>query len=150
MPLYRYKITLEDGKERSSRLTAKTEEAAKEAIKALPKFSELKEIKLITTPKVSAAAPTQAPLTEKTAKPAGKLDRLLYLQSHRCFFCGRSLKREEASVEHLMPRASNGNDDDGNVVACCVALNRAFGSISLKEKIRIILDKAGSFSCPKP
>ena len=30
------------------------------------------------------------------------LDRLIYAQGGRCFFCNESLPRAEASVEHLL------------------------------------------------
>lgn len=150
MSLFSYSVILSDGKERSSTITAKTEEAARAKLEEELKIAEWRELKVAKPPHASTVANPAAPVAARKAKPAGKLDRLLYLQSDKCFFCGKVLKRGEASVEHLMPQSSNGTNDDGNVVACCVALNRTFGNISLKEKVRIILDKAGGFTCPKP
>jgi septum formation topological specificity factor MinE len=56
--------------------------------------------------------------------------------------------RAEASVEHLVALTHGGKDNDENCVACCKALNTLFGRISLKEKLRIILNQQGRFACP--
>lgn len=168
MSLFRYKVMLADGKEKTSKITAKTVEEARARVAKLNSVKEWLSIKeeKVPTPKmpVPAKAVTQKPAVPTTdkaqppVKPAAtkpvsgkqtKLDKLLYQQSNKCFFCGRVLSKAEASIEHLQPKSGGGNNADGNVVACCVALNRTFGNISLKEKVRIILDKAGKFTCPK-
>jgi hypothetical protein len=43
---------------------------------------------------------------------------------------------------------NGGKDNDENCVACCKALNALFGRISLKEKLRILLNQKGNFVCP--
>lgn len=163
MSLFRYKVLLADDKEKTSKITAKTMEAARKRVAELNKVKEWIWIKeeptppqqaspiKSTTPSKPVPPATKAAVTRKptTPKPSTKLEKLLFLQSNKCFFCGRVLTKAEASVEHLQPKSGGGNNADGNIVACCVTLNRAFGHISLKEKIRIILDKAGSFTCPK-
>jgi len=53
-------------------------------------------------------------------------------------------------VEHLVASANGGANDDDNCVACCKALNAAFGSKPYKEKLRAILNHRGSFTCPRP
>ena len=76
------------------------------------------------------------------------LDRLLFAQGNRCFFCRKELPKTEASVEHLVASANGGASDDGNCVACCKALNHLLGSKSIKEKLQIVLNQRGNFQCP--
>ena len=76
------------------------------------------------------------------------LDRLTFAQGGLCFFCREPLPRSEASVEHLVATANGGNNSDDNCVVCCKSLNRLFGSLPLKEKIRIVLNQNGAFKCP--
>ncbi len=80
-----------------------------------------------------------------TTKP---LDRLMFAQGGLCFFCGVQLPKAEASVEHLVPLARAGSNSDDNCVACCKAVNALLGSMSLKEKIRVVMNQKGSFVCP--
>ena len=80
-----------------------------------------------------------------TTKP---LDRLMFAQGGLCFFCGVHLPKAEASVEHLVPQARAGTSSDDNCVACCKAVNALFGSMSLKEKIRVVMNQKGNFVCP--
>ncbi|MEH0168668.1 HNH endonuclease [Roseateles microcysteis] len=78
-----------------------------------------------------------------------QLERLLFLQGQRCFFCQQSIPDGEASVEHLVASANGGTNGDDNCVACCKAVNSALGSLSIKEKLRVVLNQRGPFSCPK-
>jgi len=80
--------------------------------------------------------------------PLKPVDRLLFAQGGRCFFCNHPLPITEASVEHLVARANGGHDSDENCVACCLTLNRIFGCMSLKEKLQIVLNQNGKFKCP--
>lgn len=80
--------------------------------------------------------------------PIKPINRLLFAQGGRCFFCARQLTKADASIEHLVPRAHSGKDNDENCVACCKQLNALFGRVSLKEKLRIILNQHGPFVCP--
>ena len=80
--------------------------------------------------------------------PIKPIDRLLFAQGGRCFFCARQLTKADASIEHLVARAHGGKDNDENCVACCKQLNALFGRVSLKEKLRIILSQHGTFVCP--
>ena len=79
---------------------------------------------------------------------ASKLDQLIFAQGGKCFFCGEGISREDASVEHLVPVCREGTNHNDNCVACCKSLNELFGSVALKEKIRIILNQGGKFVCP--
>ena len=76
------------------------------------------------------------------------LERLLFLQGGRCFFCKLPLPKAEASIEHLQAVASGGTNHDDNCVACCKTLNRALGSMPLKAKIEVVLNQKGDFVCP--
>lgn len=77
-----------------------------------------------------------------------QLERLLFLQGGRCFFCKDILARSNASVEHLNAIANGGANLDSNCVACCKAVNAALGSLSIKEKIQVFLNQGASFVCP--
>jgi hypothetical protein len=80
--------------------------------------------------------------------PTKPIERLLFAQGGRCFFCQQMLTPGEASIEHLMAKANGGLNGDENTVACCKALNRLLGSMSLKDKLRVILNQNGQFKCP--
>ena len=80
--------------------------------------------------------------------PTTPLDRLLFAQGERCFFCKQPLPKCEASVEHLVASANGGRNNDENRVACCKAVNALLGSMSLKEKIQVVLNQQGQFKCP--
>ncbi|MEK7436365.1 MAG: endonuclease [Pseudomonadota bacterium] len=60
----------------------------------------------------------------------------------------RPLSKSEASIEHLVASANGGNNSDENCVACCKAVNALLGSMSLKEKIQVVLNQQGKFKCP--
>lgn len=78
-----------------------------------------------------------------------QLERLLFLQGQRCFFCQQPIPDGEASVEHLVAIANGGSNGDENCVACCKAVNAALGSLSIKEKLQVIQNQRGSFTCPR-
>ena len=80
--------------------------------------------------------------------PIKPLDRLLFAQGGMCFFCNAQLSKADASIEHLVAQANGGSNDDGNCVACCKAVNALLGSMSLKEKLRVVLNQRGRFICP--
>ena len=80
--------------------------------------------------------------------PIKPLCRLMFVQGGMCFFCNNPLPRSEASVEHLVPISRNGSNSDDNCVACCKSINRLLGSMSLKEKLRVVLLQKGDFICP--
>jgi hypothetical protein len=80
--------------------------------------------------------------------PTNPLDRLMWAQGNRCFFCDQPLPKDDASVEHLWAKANGGTNSDENCVACCKAVNALFGSMSLKEKFQVLLNQQGQFRCP--
>ena len=80
--------------------------------------------------------------------PTKPIERLLFAQGGRCFFCNDVLSAGEASVEHLVATTNGGGNTDENCVACCKAINRLLGRMSLKEKLRVVLNQKGEFKCP--
>lgn len=78
-----------------------------------------------------------------------QLERLLFLQGNRCFFCGESIPNGEASVEHLVASSRGGTKDDDNCVVCCKSVNMVFGNLSLKAKLQAVLSHRGEFTCPR-
>ena len=76
------------------------------------------------------------------------MSRLLFAQGGDCFFCKLPLPKADASVEHLVALANGGPDNDTNCVVCCQALNSLLGSMSLKEKIQVMLNQKANFLCP--
>lgn len=80
--------------------------------------------------------------------PTKPLDRLMFAQGGLCFFCKKPLPKSEASVEHLFASANGGSNSDENCVACCKTVNALLGSMTLKEKIQVVLNQKGQFKCP--
>jgi hypothetical protein len=72
----------------------------------------------------------------------------MFAQGGLCFFCKQPLPKSEASVEHLVASANGGSNHAENRVACCKAVNALLGSMSLKEKIQVVLNQKGQFKCP--
>ena len=72
----------------------------------------------------------------------------MFVQGGLCFFCKQPLSKAEASVEHLFASANGGGNNDENCVACCKSVNALLGSMSLKEKFRVVLNQKGQFKCP--
>ena len=72
----------------------------------------------------------------------------MFAQGGLCFFCKDPLAKADASVEHLVASANGGRNDDDNCVVCCKAMNALLGSMSLKEKIQVVLNQKGHFKCP--
>ena len=80
--------------------------------------------------------------------PTKQIDRLVFAQGGLCFFCKQSLHKNDASVEHLVASANGGSNSDENCVVCCKAINALLGSMSLKEKVQVVLNQKGQFKCP--
>lgn len=80
--------------------------------------------------------------------PTKPLDRLLFVQGGLCFFCKQPLPRDDASIEHLHAIAMGGANGDDNCVACCKAVNALLGSMSIKQKLEVVLNQKGHFRCP--
>jgi CRISPR/Cas system Type II protein with McrA/HNH and RuvC-like nuclease domain len=77
-----------------------------------------------------------------------KLQRLLYLQGGRCFYCGANLPLDTASIDHVIPQSMGGDNSQENVVACCKTLNQWFAALSPKRKIEIMRNWNAPLPCP--
>ena len=80
--------------------------------------------------------------------PTKPIERLLFMQGNKCFFCNKKLTRAEASIEHLWAKSKGGPNGRDNCVSCCVSLNRLFDDMSLREKFTVVLNQGGKFKCP--
>jgi hypothetical protein len=144
MSLFAYKGRLADGKLKNGKVTAKTEKDARERLAHEQGVVEVLSMK---------EQPEQPPQVKERdsaprAKPLTKLQKMLYLQHGRCFFCGEELRENGASIEHLNPRAKGGKSNEDNEVVCHASLNQTFGSMDLKRKFEFVLKQAGAFRCP--
>jgi 5-methylcytosine-specific restriction endonuclease McrA len=73
-----------------------------------------------------------------STKVLTKLRKILYLQGETCFFCGKPLREEDASIEHLNPKSRGGSSTEDNEVVCHKTLNQAFGDMDLKRKLDFV------------
>lgn len=78
-----------------------------------------------------------------------KLQRLLFLQGNRCFFCDRSIPRGQETIEHLVPLSRGGTNSDDNRVVVCKGSNNALGNLPVKEKLGVLLRHRGDLTCPR-
>lgn len=154
MSLFRYSVKLAGGATKNGSITAKTEDEARKKVASLQPVAEWLSIAADKPkpPKPEPAKAAKAPPAAKPAplrkKPMSKLEKLLYLQSGKCFFCREPLALGDASIEHLHPRSKGGKDMDDNLVACCAALNQTFGSMDLRTKFDFIISSGGVLQCP--
>lgn len=75
-------------------------------------------------------------LTVRPVTIADVWERLVVRDSGTCFYCGRPVTREDATVEHLIPVAHGGTDNPGNLVLVHAACNALAGDASVLTKIR--------------
>jgi 5-methylcytosine-specific restriction endonuclease McrA len=123
---------------------------ARKARKQLQKKSKPQPANPQQPPPRTVASKPATPVQPPAPKPPSltKLERMLYLQQGKCFFCGEKLALADASIEHLHPLSLGGKRDDDNEVVCHKSLNHTFGDLPLKRKFEFVLKAAGSFSCP--
>ncbi len=74
--------------------------------------------------------------------------KLLMLQGGKCFYCGNKLALDEATVDHVIPKALGGDNSEANTVACCHSINQAFGNATPKEKLAALINAGGRIECP--
>src|SRR5262245_29090418 len=126
MGLYKYRVAVRGGGEKTGRITAKSEPEARKQVAA--KMAIVKWLSFLEErPASPRPAPARPPRESPKPKTLSKLELLLYLQLDRCFFCGEPLRKEDASIEHLNPKSKGGTNGDDNVVVCHATLNRTFG-----------------------
>ena len=141
MSLFKYTGQLADGKKKTGKITAKSEEQARKRLTG--------EFKLKAIDSIEPQTDSKQPLKPaQKSKSISKLQRMLYLQHGRCFFCGKELVESEASIEHLNPKAKGGTSTEDNEVVCHASLNQTFGSMDLKRKFEFTIQQRGTFKCP--
>ena len=151
MSLFTYIIDLPNQAGKEGRITAKTEKDAKDQI--TEKHPEGKNLILETHPSVTkkAAKKVAKKAVKKTAtKGLTKLEKYIYLQHGKCFFCGEKITLGNATIEHLFPVSKGGKRTEDNEVACCATVNHTFGDMDLKRKFEFVLKSSATFKCPKP
>jgi hypothetical protein len=76
------------------------------------------------------------------------IDKRIFLQGGRCFFCGKTLTASQASIVQLCTRSKGEKANDDNSVACCNTLTQFLKDLTLKEKIQVIMRHGGQIPCP--
>ena len=61
----------------------------------------------------------------------------MHADDPNCFYCRRTLKLSEATLDHVIPRAAGGTDRNGNLVLSCGDCNQRKGSKSLCQFVRL-------------
>lgn len=62
-----------------------------------------------------------------------------------CAYCGEAPGRSKLQIDHLIPRAKGGSDDEQNLVPACVSCNQGKSSeIYIPPSIRIATDDDGA------
>lgn len=74
--------------------------------------------------------------------------KLLMIQGGKCFYCGKKLALEYATIDHVIAKALGGENTEANTVACCHSINQAFGNATPKEKLTAIINAGGRLDCP--
>lgn len=54
-----------------------------------------------------------------------------------CFYCGKPITIEEATVEHLLATVHGGNNSVANTTVACTDCNGLAGARSIVEKIKL-------------
>lgn len=170
MSLFTYIIDLPNQKGKEGRITAKAETDARQQIaerypegnnlilEAEPGGRKSTAKKAVNPPAKKAVKQPAKKAAKKAVKKAAKkvvakgltkLEKYLYLQHGKCFFCGESLSIKDASIEHLNPVSKGGSRTEDNEVASCATVNHTFGDMDLKRKFEFVLRCSNNFQCPK-
>lgn len=73
--------------------------------------------------------------------------KLLTIQGGKCFYCGEKISIDDATIDHVIPKALGGDNAEANTVACCHAINHAFGHATPKEKLTALINSGGRIDC---
>lgn len=91
----------------------------------------------ISTPSFEVAVPEVIMLTEFNRFPPRQLKfsrRNIYLRdNHTCQYCGKVPKKEELTIDHVVPRSKGGKTTWENVVLACIKCNMKKGSKLVQE-----------------
>lgn len=97
----------------------------------------MESVQKITTPSFELAIPEVIMLTDFSRFPPRQLKfsrRNIYLRDgHTCQYCGKVPKKDEVTIDHVIPRSRGGKTTWENVVLACVRCNMKKGSKMLQE-----------------
>lgn len=97
----------------------------------------MESVKKITTPSFELAVPEVIMLTDFNRFPPRQLKfsrRNIYVRdNHQCQYCGKVPKKEELTIDHVIPRSKGGKTTWENVVLACIRCNMKKGSKLLQE-----------------
>lgn len=62
-------------------------------------------------------------MSGRESLPPGLRFKILVRDSFRCVYCGKTKDESRIDVDHVIPVASGGTNDPGNLVAACTACN---------------------------
>lgn len=63
----------------------------------------------------------------------------MFDRDRRCVYCRRTIARENATIDHIVPLSQGGNDQSHNRVLCCRRCNQAKGDFSLEQWISMLI-----------
>jgi len=78
------------------------------------------------------------PPTKREEKPDWFWDWFYAHHKGRCFFCGRSIPRKRASLDHLIPLTRLGQDEAQNLVLSCSWCNKDKGTMTAEEYLEYL------------
>ncbi len=59
---------------------------------------------------------------------------LIYVETAgKCIYCGRDLSREEATLDHIVPKKGHGGKNRDNLVCACHECNNQKGAMTARE-----------------
>ncbi len=94
-------------------------------------------VKKITTPSFELAVPEVIMLTDFNRFPPRQLKfsrRNIYMRdNHQCQYCGKIPKKEELTIDHVIPRSRGGKTTWENVVLACIKCNMKKGSKMVQD-----------------
>jgi 5-methylcytosine-specific restriction endonuclease McrA len=63
-------------------------------------------------------------------------DKLIERDGNICFYSGKEMTKEDASIEHLIPLSKGGKNNLDNLVLCLKSENEKMANLPLIEKIK--------------
>jgi 5-methylcytosine-specific restriction endonuclease McrA len=63
-------------------------------------------------------------------------DKLIERDGNICFYSGKEMTKEDASIEHLIPLSKGGKNNLDNLVLCLKSENEKMANLALIEKIK--------------
>lgn len=94
------------------------------------------------------------PATPRANRHRDKRRRLLRRIAARdgwtCAYCGRTLTKDTATIEHFTPLSKGGADNLSNMLLACRAHNQGAGSLNVREKLELAVRLRTPASNPVP